>query len=199
MSRFRELHRRYRDNDRWVASVLVYGGAAPPAPEVEQIASVEGFQLKSFIEFQGLIDFTPYLAVQNRRLAADMAYPPSLYIPQRAELEIGEERRPVEDALVEIRAFLGDPRSRLVLILGSFGTGKTFLLKELARRIEAEHGSLAPILVEMRALEKSGQSRTRAAELLGVSRVTLYKKMKKYNMLGRGLSPLDGFGRLAAT
>ena len=155
LSRFRELHRRYRDNDRWVASVLVYGGAAPPAPEVEQIASVEGFQLKSFIEFQGLIDFAPYLAVQSRRLAADMAYPPSLYVPQRAELEIGEERRPVEDALVEIRAFLGDPRSRLVLILGSFGTGKTFLLKELARRIEAEHGSLAPILVEMRALEKA--------------------------------------------
>ncbi|HVL14841.1 MAG TPA: sigma 54-interacting transcriptional regulator [Gemmata sp.] len=36
----------------------------------------------------------------------------------------------------------------------------------------------------LRALEKTGQSRTRAAALLGVSRVTLYKKMKKY-----GLSP----------
>lgn len=32
----------------------------------------------------------------------------------------------------------------------------------------------------LRALEKAGQSRTRAAQLLGVSRVTLYKKMKKY-------------------
>jgi DNA-binding NtrC family response regulator len=34
----------------------------------------------------------------------------------------------------------------------------------------------------LRALEKSGQSRTRAAQLLGVSRVTLYKKMKKYGL-----------------
>jgi transcriptional regulator with PAS, ATPase and Fis domain len=34
----------------------------------------------------------------------------------------------------------------------------------------------------VRALEKSGQSRTRAAQLLGVSRVTLYKKMKKYGL-----------------
>ena len=35
----------------------------------------------------------------------------------------------------------------------------------------------------LRALEKSNQSRTRAAQMLGVSRVTLYKKMKAYNLL----------------
>ncbi len=35
----------------------------------------------------------------------------------------------------------------------------------------------------LRALEKAGQSRTRAAQLLGVSRVTLYKKMKHYKLL----------------
>ena len=35
----------------------------------------------------------------------------------------------------------------------------------------------------VRALEKAGQSRTRAAQILGVSRVTLYKKMKKYGLL----------------
>jgi transcriptional regulator with PAS, ATPase and Fis domain len=33
-----------------------------------------------------------------------------------------------------------------------------------------------------RALEKSAGSRTRAAHILGVSRVTLYKKMKKYGL-----------------
>ncbi len=37
----------------------------------------------------------------------------------------------------------------------------------------------------LRALEKVSFSRTRAAELLGVSRVTLYKKMKKYGLLGK--------------
>lgn len=35
----------------------------------------------------------------------------------------------------------------------------------------------------LRALEKANQSRTRAARLLGVSRVTLYKKMKHYELL----------------
>jgi DNA-binding NtrC family response regulator len=35
----------------------------------------------------------------------------------------------------------------------------------------------------LRALEKANQSRTRAAQMLGVSRVTLYKKMKLYKLL----------------
>ncbi len=42
----------------------------------------------------------------------------------------------------------------------------------------------------LRALEKAGQSRTRAAALLGVSRVTLYKKMKKYGLFTRPAAPL---------
>jgi len=44
----------------------------------------------------------------------------------------------------------------------------------------------------LRALEKAGQSRTRAAQLLGVSRVTLYKKMKKYGLFTK-LSPPSPF------
>ena len=39
--------------------------------------------------------------------------------------------------------------------------------------------------VIVRTLEKAGFSRTRAAGLLGVSRVTLYKKMKKYGLLSK--------------
>ena len=47
----------------------------------------------------------------------------------------------------------------------------------------------------LRALEKAGQSRTRAALLLGVSRVTLYKKMKKYGLFTKTSPPIpfDGF------
>ena len=52
----------------------------------------------------------------------------------------------------------------------------------------------------LRALEKSGQSRTRAAQLLGVSRVTLYKKMRRYGLLNKTPPPVtfpfDGYGNL---
>ena len=37
--------------------------------------------------------------------------------------------------------------------------------------------------VIQRVLQKSGNSRVRTASILGVSRVTLYKKMKKYGLL----------------
>ncbi|HJZ56100.1 MAG TPA: sigma 54-interacting transcriptional regulator [Gemmataceae bacterium] len=49
----------------------------------------------------------------------------------------------------------------------------------------------------LRALEKAGQSRTRAAQLLGVSRVTLYKKMRRYGLLNKTppvTFPFDAFG-----
>lgn len=41
----------------------------------------------------------------------------------------------------------------------------------------------------LRALEKVGFSRTRAAQQLGVSRVTLYKKMKKYGLFAKPAVP----------
>ena len=45
----------------------------------------------------------------------------------------------------------------------------------------------------IKALERHGNSRARAAEALGISRVTLYKKMKKYGLMpassGRGVPP----------
>jgi two-component system response regulator HydG len=46
--------------------------------------------------------------------------------------------------------------------------------------------------VIVRALEKASFSRTRAAQLLGVSRVTLYKKMKKYGLLSKASPILSG-------
>ena len=36
-----------------------------------------------------------------------------------------------------------------------------------------------------RALAEAGQSRTRAARALGISRVTLYKKMKKLGLMDK--------------
>lgn len=55
----------------------------------------------------------------------------------------------------------------------------------------AQNRESAERTVIIRALEKVSFSRTRAAKLLGVSRVTLYKKMKKYGLLAKpnGLAP----------
>ena len=51
-------------------------------------------------------------------------------------------------------------------------------------RDQAERG------VIQRALVSSGFNRTRAADALGISRVTLYKKMKKYGLLKESAAPM---------
>ena len=43
--------------------------------------------------------------------------------------------------------------------------------------------------VIQRALITNGYSRTRAADALGISRVTLYKKMKKYGLMKQSPTP----------
>jgi two-component system, NtrC family, response regulator HydG len=45
--------------------------------------------------------------------------------------------------------------------------------------------------VIVRALDKNGYSRARAATALGISRVTLYKKMKKYGLMQTPAAPSD--------
>ena len=53
----------------------------------------------------------------------------------------------------------------------------------LTRDLAASRSESERELIE-RALTEAGHSRSRAAHVLGISRVTLYKKMKKYGLMG---------------
>lgn len=111
--------------------------------------------LQSFSEYQSIVDFSRYLAWQTERLDRDPIYPPELYVEQSAEVRIGPDRERTEDALSTLHALLLEPKRRFVLVLGDFGTGKTFLLRQLARRMAGDPASPPPVLVEMRDLQKS--------------------------------------------
>ena len=135
-------------------SELVYQGPQPPRVLREEAAR-RGVRVRSFIEFQGLLDLRGYVAAQTARLTADPLYPPGLYVPQRyRELdrpEPGLREDLVEDLLGQVAADHG----RFVLVLGDFGRGKTFALHEVARRIPVELPHLVPLLIELRALDKA--------------------------------------------
>src|SRR6266700_4011101 len=135
-------------------SELVYQGPQPPRVLRDEAAR-RGVRVRSFIEFQGLLDLRGYVAAQTARLAADPLYPPDLYVPQRfRELdrpEPGLREDLVEDLLAQVAADHG----RFVLVLGDFGRGKTFALHEVARRIPLELPHLVPLLIELRALDKA--------------------------------------------
>ncbi|MFI7031991.1 TIR domain-containing protein [Microbispora rosea] len=136
------------------AAELVYQGPQP-SRALRDDALRRGLRLRSFTEFQGLLDLSSYVAGQTVRLRGDRRYPPELYVPQRfRELDrTGGEVR--DDLTDELMRLLAADHGRFVLVLGDFGRGKTFSLREVARRIPAELPHLTPILIELRALDKA--------------------------------------------
>ena len=135
-------------------SELVYQGTQPPRTLREEAAR-RGVRVRSFIEFQGLLDLRGYVATQTIRLAADRLYPPDLYVPQRFREMDRPDPGLREDLVEELLAQVAADHGRFVLVLGDFGCGKTFALHEVARRMPLELPHLVPLLIELRALDKA--------------------------------------------
>ncbi|WP_375539064.1 pentapeptide repeat-containing protein [Actinomadura sp. J1-007] len=135
-------------------SELVYVGPTPPR-SLRDDALRRGIRVRSLTEFQGLLDLSDYVTAQTGRLASGGLYPPSLYVPQRFR-EVDRGGVDVQDdAVGEMLKLLAADHGRFLLLLGDFGRGKTFALRELARRIPAELPHIIPILIELRALDKA--------------------------------------------
>jgi WD40 repeat protein len=133
---------------------LVYQGP-PPAEAVRRLAVRRRLRLRSFTEFQGMLDLAEYVAAQTARLRADPVYPPGLYVPQRYRDLRSEDRAVGEDLAAELLDVLMADEGRFVLVLGDFGRGKSFVLREVARRLgEAESGPI-PILIDLGVMDRS--------------------------------------------
>jgi WD40 repeat protein len=145
----------YMPVDEWVDSELVHLGEPPPE-DVCRAARRRRIRIRSLAEFEGRWDPRRYLARQSQRLAVDAAYPPELYVPQRFILLGGGGPPDVQrDVFAAMCDWLDAEDARFLLVLGDFGRGKTFLLRELARRMPREVPQVAPLLIELRALEKT--------------------------------------------
>jgi WD40 repeat protein len=196
-----EIDEPYRKvDDKQLISHLVYGGPPAPADLVAE-AIKKRVNLLSFIEHQGLIDFRSYLVKQTQKLAADPIYPPSLYVPQRMRTLsiLGREEDATADALAQVREWLDSPLGRFIVLLGDFGTGKTFLLHELARRMGESEDGLVPILLQMRSLEKGRALDELLAQHFAREGMEGFSPAKFRYMLEQGRIALlfDGFDELA--
>ena len=208
------VHRVYAATDAQLASDLVFGGN--PAPDdLRDYARRQGVRLVSFIEYQGLLDLRDYLRARSGQLERDPLYPPALYMPQRFR-RLGWSARgqlPVdasgladndvggtdEDALVQVIQWLTSDQVRLVLLLGDFGRGKTFLLHELALRLPEKMPHVVPMLIELRHLDKAqGIDQLVAAHLLDAGVGTFDQAKFRYMLRqGRIVLLFDGFDELA--
>ncbi|XXY46486.1 pentapeptide repeat-containing protein [Sorangium sp. So ce269] len=193
-----DVERRFRQQDPLLRSTLIHAGPQAP-PELAQRAWRRGVALKSFSEYQGLIDFGRYLARQTDRIEADPIYPPWLYVDQPAVVSLGDrEKSATESALASLWELLDAPRRRFVLVLGDFGAGKTFLLHELARRMARDRHPLVPVLIEMSRLEKQRSLSVLVAQHFALADEPVDPRAFSY-MLAEGRIALlfDGFDELA--
>ena len=74
-------------------------------------------------------------AIENqRRLVVTLL----LSVPQKIAYQLGRESRQDENALDAVWSWLTHSSGGFVVVLGDFGSGKSFLLREVARRFLKE-------------------------------------------------------------
>ena len=203
------VHRQYAATDPQLTSDLVYGGPLPASDGLVRHAAARGVRLRSFVEYQGLLDLRSYLRRQGERLSADRLYPPALYLPQRYRLidGVAGPAGPADgpagekggDLLGQLVDWLTADSARFVLILGDFGRGKTFCLHELARTLPELRPHLIPLLIDLRTMEKAHSvDELVAAHLVASGEQRVDVSVFRY-MLRRGRLVLlfDGFDELA--
>jgi WD40 repeat protein len=189
------VHASFAAADPAVPSELVYSG--PPAdPGLVVAARRRGVRLRSFVEYQGLLDLRSLADRQTRRLTADQVYPADLYVSQRFSTVGWTDGD--DDLLRRVLTWLGEDVARFVVVLGDFGRGKSFLLRQLTRVLPTEHPGLLPVLVELRSLEKAPTLDELLAQHLVREGVDAVEVTKLRYMISSGRLALlfDGFDEL---
>ncbi|MCA9705639.1 MAG: pentapeptide repeat-containing protein, partial [Myxococcales bacterium] len=197
----RRVVARYRATDPSVRPLVIHGGRAPAALVAQ--AHREYVRIQSLAQYRGLPDLRPVVEQMVARLADDEIYPSWLYVPQRMALSLGADADLVDDAFAQLEQWLRTPEGALTLVLGDFGTGKTFLLREAARRLGQAHleGSLplVPLLIEMRDLDRARDLDDLLGQTLMRAGVQQLNRPVFRHMLDQGQIVLlfDGFDELA--
>lgn len=194
------IERPFRELFPYLRSTIVHQGDVAPR-ELRLEAHHRGIQLVCFREYQGLFDLTKYLDGQTRQLSESKIYPPAMYVDAPASYEVlgHRERTHVDNALRHLLDLLAsEDQRRFALVLGEFGAGKTFLLRELARRMHVEKHPVWPVLVEMRLLEKRHDLASLLGAHFGKADVPGYNFPAFQYMLNEGRIALlfDGFDEL---
>ena len=151
------LRQRYLAVDALAFAELVY--AAPElSPALLSEARRARIKPVTLTKYRGLIDFSGYLQRQTAALQQDPIYPPALYVQQRMGYTRGfgaQEILAPDHALPTLLRWTEDfDEPRFALVLGEFGTGKTFLLHQLALEL-AKTAVVVPILIRLRSLDRS--------------------------------------------
>lgn len=197
----REIDSIWRQNEPTLRSTLVHLGTSVSF-DLRAKFDRMGIELRTFDNYQGIFDLQPYLEWQNRELDKNQSYSTGIYVDQPGWMKVAGsyERVPTENALQSMIELLStSEHRRFLLVLGEFGAGKTFLLRELCRHLVRTKHPLVPVLLEMSKLEKQHS----LPELLGAhfARAGVpgydFKAFEYLLSEGRIALLFDGFDELA--
>lgn len=180
---------------------LIYR-ALPPLMQIEDDAARRSIDLKSLDDYESLVDLTAARRNQAQRLSTDPRYQAGLYVGQHMKFGNGNQLRLDQTsthALETLARWIQTPGSRCVLILGEFGTGKTFLLYELARHLQQPDSKQVPLLCNLREIEKAQEIDTLLVQHMQREHITpiVPQSLRHMIELGRVILLFDGFDEMA--
>lgn len=191
----------YRVDDPRMKAVVVYSAARDWTlpEEVAQFARDKRLVLSSFDEFCRPMKLDKLRLNQLERLRNDAVYPSALYVAQEFR-DRTRDRKGIthQDALQVLLEWMRNGDGCFALILASFGTGKSFLLRELCQHMSKDPEYPIPLLIELREL---GVKPT-LDELIGSYLIRNHepadaKKFRWMIRTGRIALLFDGFDELA--
>jgi WD40 repeat protein len=198
--------RQCRTTSYFAKEYVVDGCVLPETTHVE--ANAAAVDLRTLHEYQDLIDFSQYREQQLLELQAEERYESDSYVPQRLQQNRAGQwpllRNPSEltkpwAALDAFTHWIGQSEGFLGLILADFGSGKTFLMREIAKRL-LSMGSYTPVLINMRELQKDIGFDSLIAQHLANSRYRIRNgTIERFNYMleeGKILLLFDGFDEL---
>ncbi|MBK7830478.1 pentapeptide repeat-containing protein [Nannocystis sp.] len=120
-------------------------------------AAEGGITLVRRMDYERVIDTERVKELLRARLDGDLEYAHELYIEQRVRLwsPVDDRTETVHPAVERVASVLCEPEGSFVLVLGAAGTGKTFLLREVARTMMERQSLVTPIVVELRGLDRA--------------------------------------------
>ncbi len=198
----KDVHEPFRSRGatRGATSQLIVASPERLPEALRQRAQERGVQIERLVDYQRILDVGGYLEDLRMRLDADPVYPRERYIEQRVKAwhPVSAESREVHGAAGWITDRLREPEGSFMLVLAPAGAGKTFLLREVARRLASCQEVVTPLLIELRRLESAHDVPELAAWHFSQRRLSFpFRAFERELREGRIALLFDGFDELA--
>ena len=185
---------------RAVDLVVVHHG--PDDPVLRTLARKDGVHVKTWTEYNDLLEPSAYRGWLRGELEADTLYPQALYQPQRfRDIDrFGRADSDVRDDLLgEVYGKVMDEDGQFALILGDAGFGKSFLVRRLAyEMLGNERAGITPIVVYLRDRDKRQTIEEMVSAALLPSRAAFHLDRFRHSLEAGTLALLvDGYDEFA--